>query len=211
MGSPLSPLLADIFMDNLEQKILLTNLAKKHIIFWYRYVDDILVGFNGTNRQIDSFADFMNSFHKNIKFVSEIEENNKINFLDLTISKKPDKTLEYNIYRKPTFTDTTIPSNSFTHYAHKLAAYPSFIHRAFNIPLTEKSLAEEMNIIKTIAYNNQFDINLTENIINKKQKQKTINLIYPAIKSPPNTDHTYCSLPYLGNVTEKISRKLTNT
>lgn len=51
---------------------------------------------------------------------------------------------------------------------------------------------------------------MIENIINKKRKQKTINLIYPALKAPPEIDHTYCSLPYLGKLTEKISRKIIN-
>jgi hypothetical protein len=55
MGSPLSPLLADIFMSHLEEKILHSDLAKKHVKFWYRYVDDVLAFFKGTSRQLDGF------------------------------------------------------------------------------------------------------------------------------------------------------------
>ncbi len=53
MGSPLSPLLADIFMDSLEQTIFLSNHSLfRNITYWHRYVDDILVLWTGTTRQI---------------------------------------------------------------------------------------------------------------------------------------------------------------
>lgn len=52
MESPLSPLLAAVFMTNLEDApILNNNLSKKHIIFWFRYLDDILVAFYFRRRQ----------------------------------------------------------------------------------------------------------------------------------------------------------------
>lgn len=40
MGNPLSPLLAELFMDNLESKIHNHKLSK-NFLFWFRYVDDI--------------------------------------------------------------------------------------------------------------------------------------------------------------------------
>ena len=42
MRFPLAPVLADIFMDNLEQNILQTTEAKRQINFWFRPVDDII-------------------------------------------------------------------------------------------------------------------------------------------------------------------------
>lgn len=43
MGSPLSPLLTDVFMDRIETLILQLEMSKKHIAFWFWYVDGILV------------------------------------------------------------------------------------------------------------------------------------------------------------------------
>jgi hypothetical protein len=45
------------------------------------------------------------------KFTIEEEKENKINFLDITISKENDN-LSFDIYRKPTATDTIIPNDS---------------------------------------------------------------------------------------------------
>ena len=62
----------------------------KSFIFWYRYVDDILAIFLGTRRQLQIFLNFINNLHKNISFTLELEDNNSINFLDLTITKCKD-------------------------------------------------------------------------------------------------------------------------
>lgn len=42
MDNPLSPLLADMFMDNIEQ-VIHKYPCSKNMTYWYMYVDDILV------------------------------------------------------------------------------------------------------------------------------------------------------------------------
>lgn len=104
MGSPLSGLLADIFLNNIENNKIMNdnNPFKKNIILWQRYVDDIIVFINTkNNNNIDNLHTYLNTLHKNIQFTVEIEESNKINFLDVTIEKTKNK-IKYNIYRKPT-------------------------------------------------------------------------------------------------------------
>ena len=51
IGNTVSPLFAEIFMDNSEKKIEKYPMFK-NIIFWYRYVDDVFVAFKGTERQL---------------------------------------------------------------------------------------------------------------------------------------------------------------
>ena len=116
MGNPLSPLLAEIFMNNLEDIISKHPLFKK-CIYWHRYVDDILVCFNGTYRQIDTFLQYLNTVHPNIKFTMELESNNSINFLDLTL-KKFNNRHQFSIYHKPSQTDITIHSSFFHPYQY---------------------------------------------------------------------------------------------
>ena len=80
MGSPLAPLLADIFMIELERS-LIPNLQK--ITFWRRYVDDTIclvkIG------SIEYVRSVLNSFHKNIQFTYECESNAKLSFLDMLL------------------------------------------------------------------------------------------------------------------------------
>ena len=111
------------------------------------YVDDILVCFNGTYGQIDTFLQYLNTVHTNIKFTMELESNNSINFLDLTL-KKFNNRHQFSIYHKPSHTDITIHSSSCYPYQHKMTAYNSMIHRLINIPMCEDEYFKELNFIE---------------------------------------------------------------
>ena len=75
MGNPLSPLSAEILMDNLEKRIKVLPSFRR-FLFWYRYVDDVFACFVGTRRQLDLFYNSLNKLHSNIKFTIELESDN---------------------------------------------------------------------------------------------------------------------------------------
>ena len=81
MGSPLAPLLADIFMIELERS-LIPNLQK--ITFWRRYVDGTIclvkIG------SIEYIRSVLNSYRKNIQFTYEVESNAILPFLDVLLT-----------------------------------------------------------------------------------------------------------------------------
>lgn len=206
MGSPLSPLLADIFMDHLESKILSSNLSNNHILFWFRYVDDIIVGFNGTNRQIDLFLKSINSMHPNIKFTVEIEnENHILNYLDLSIKHLNDK-FDFNIYRKDSFSDSVISFDSFSPNSHKYSAFRSMVHRAFSVPLTQDNLHKELDTIRKIADNNGFPISYINSIIKKRELMYIRSQIFPNIVD--DKLKVFYSIPYFGQISYYIKKKL---
>jgi len=63
--------------------------------------------------------------------MAEIETNNKINSLDVTIHKTPTN-WKISIYRKPTFTDTIIPCKSNHPAQHEYAAV-RFLNNTLNM------------------------------------------------------------------------------
>ena len=66
MGSPLAPVLANIFMGFYKSKWLNEyNLNKTK--FYLRYVDDILAAFEKEQESLN-FSDFLNNTHPKIKF-----------------------------------------------------------------------------------------------------------------------------------------------
>lgn len=201
MGSPLSPLVADIFMNSLETSVL--TQKQFPIIYWYRYVDDIICCFNGSDRQLQNFLKHLNTLHPSIKFTIETEKDQSLNFLDLKISRIQNK-LAFSIFRKPTYTDTTIHNSSFHPVSHKLAAYHSLVHRLLTIPLSPSDYKTEVTAIKTIAQNNGYSPNLINKMIHKKQKQLITNMIYPNIKDTHNKK--FVSIPYIGNLSQKIAK-----
>ena len=82
MGSPLGPVLTNIFMCHFEESWLTNNQFRPSI--WFRYVDDTFSSFDSKDTA-SRFLDFLNSRHPNIKFTMELEENREIPFLDVCI------------------------------------------------------------------------------------------------------------------------------
>ncbi|XP_044755137.1 uncharacterized protein LOC123314088 [Coccinella septempunctata] len=154
MGSPLSGLLANIFVDHLESLIRIHFLFQK-IVLWKRYVDDIFCVWCGTVQELKSFLEFINSLSK-IKFTLEISEENTINFLDLNITLKPDNTFEFNIYRKPTQTDIVIPKYFYHSPQIKKTAFHFLLNRQVNIPLSKVNYQRELDNICKVATENHY-------------------------------------------------------
>ena len=133
MGNLLSSLAAEIFLDNLENDIQKSNNdIQKHplfnkFIFWDRY-DDILACFKGTRRQLQTFFNHINKLHPNVTFTKEIEDNNSINFFDLTVTKTQNK-LSFSIFHKLIYTNMVIHNSSLHPHSHKLASFRCYIHR----------------------------------------------------------------------------------
>ena len=108
MGSPLSPVLADMFLEVFESTAL--NTADRCPSTWLRYVDDTLAP--STHRV---FLDHLKNLHPNIKFTMDQEEGTSIPFLDVKVSRQPHGSLGHAVYRKPTHTDRYLHSASFHH------------------------------------------------------------------------------------------------
>ena len=96
-----------IHLQSLPPPSLLQN-----VLYWYRYVDDVLCAWSGSINQLHEFLGLLNSRYPSIRFTMEIGGRH-INFLDLGISINEHGQHEFEIYRKPTHTDVVISGNSF--------------------------------------------------------------------------------------------------
>lgn len=172
MGSPLSSILAELFLNHIENKYLWSdkNKLKSKIIFYYRYIDDTLLSFNGTSRQLNLLHSYLNNMHSHLRFTLETESNNALNFLDLTIFKQNDK-YAFKIFRKPTTTAHTIHSSSHHPHSHKLAAYNSMIHRFLSIPLEQADFNDELNTIKFIAVSNGYKSAMVDRLLSEHKNR----------------------------------------
>ena len=202
MGSPLSWLLADIFLNNFENKYIFNkyNRYQNRIILYKCYIDDIFLTFNGSTRQLEILQKFINNIHNKIRFTLELEKNNSINFLDLTITKVNNK-FTYKIYRKLTTTSTTIHAESYHPQAQKMAAYNSFVHRLLNTPLDEEDYINEVNTLKYIAIANGYQASIIDSLI---QKQKC-KIKYNIPKN--NQQKTYISTEFNNLIPYKIKNQ----
>jgi len=120
----------------------------------------------------------MNNIKKYLEFKLTEEENNNINYLDLSTHRNNNNP-QQGIYRKPTQTDTTIHFTSNHPLEHKIAEYNLYINRMLMIPITEQARQQEWNTIHTIARNHGFPLQIIHNLQNKLilKTQKTDNTL----------------------------------
>ena len=84
IGSPLAPILANIFMAELQRNLI--PILKDHLSCWRRYVDDTICFIkNGSVAHVLSTL-----FPSSIKFTYETESDNKLSFLDVQIIRTGD-------------------------------------------------------------------------------------------------------------------------
>ena len=120
MGAASSGLIAEFFLQNLEDTHLMQLFGKRSISAYFRYVD-ILIIYDSCHTDIKNIQNDFNMLHPNMKFTAELESDNQIILLDITIRKTPTKWIT-SIYRKPPFTDSIIPYSSNHPPQHKHAA-----------------------------------------------------------------------------------------
>ena len=153
MGSPLGPVLADIFMTELE-KTLLPGIYIHYIKFWKRYVDDTIsyvkIG------SIKHVLCLLNSFDENIQFTSESESKGTLPFLDLLLCRNGGE-LTTTVYRKKTNNDIYLNWNAFAPVSWKRGTLRTLVQRAYLVCSTETYLKEELTHLEKvfIEKNNQ--------------------------------------------------------
>ena len=144
MGSPISPVIANLYMELFEQHALSTFPGLKPRL-WLRYVDDTFVILNAD--QQDSFFNFINSLDTNIKFTQENPKDNTLSFLDTAIHRHLDGTLITKVYRKPINTDHYLRFESNHPLIHKLGVIRTLDYRAETVSSSlEDTEAEKSHI-----------------------------------------------------------------
>ena len=146
MGSPVSPIVANLYMEYLEQKALSTAPTPPPK-FWHRYVDDTFVIHKEANKQ--GFLQHINSVDPAIRFtVEDNKEDGSIPFLDTIVKPEADGTLSITVYRKPTHTDQYLQWDSHHHLSAKFSVIQTLSHRASTVCSKPELLQQEKNHLR---------------------------------------------------------------
>jgi hypothetical protein len=193
-GSPISGIIAEIFLQHFEDTSIKHLLDTKNLAFYTRYVNDILIIYDMTRTCSRTIDTYINNIHSNIKPNPTYEKHGSIDYLDLTITRKH-KQLEVDIYRKPTSTDTTINFHSNHPIGQKMAAFRFHITRMHALPLDpdKKQKNGEWRTIQSIAKNNNFPRRLLVKLNHKIQNK--VDHMQNGNRHKKNLDHIYLSQP----------------
>jgi hypothetical protein len=122
------------------------------ILFWFRQADDTMTAIHRDH--VATFHAFLNSVHENIKWTFESKVDGPIDMLDLTILRQPDRSLELDVFRKPTHTNQYIAWDSDQPLQHKGSTILSLTRRAHLLPTGHtRQTAELKRVHQALALN----------------------------------------------------------
>ena len=140
MGSPISPIVANLYMEDLETKAI--QSAQNPPSFWRRFVDDTLTIMKSS--QVESFLKHLNSIDHHIQFSKEDSRpDGSMPFLDILITPREDGSLSTTIYRKPTHTDLYLQWDSNHTITSNYSVVGTLHHRAQVICSSPELLQQE--------------------------------------------------------------------
>jgi len=201
MGSSLSPIVANLYMEHFERKALDSFHLKP--AWWKRFVDDTNLNWTHGKAELEKFFNHLNSISSEIKFTMELEENGKIPFLDVLINRKEDGTLGHQVYRKKTHTDSYLHADSYHHPSQKFGILNTLAVRAFRISDPDH-LKDEIDHLTTLFKNIGYREWSIKRAIRRAQDRALS-------KHPPKDkkeNHGKVYLPFIKGVTDKIAKIL---
>lgn len=166
MGHPLSCFVANAFMGHFETTMYNNNQLPR---VWHRYVDDIFAIMK--REEVQPFLELINSQYESIKFTVEFEQNNRLPFLDLLLTRSKHH-IDINVYRKFTTTKRYITSDSYCSFNTKMASFRSMVNRMCNLPLSTENFMKELEYIKETADINGYSIQIIDNMVEKQMKKQ---------------------------------------
>ena len=153
MGSPVASVVANIFMEDLEERALRSAGSVKPRL-WKRYVDDVFA--ISKKLHTKSLLAHVNSIDEQIVFTMEREEDCKLPFLDVSVHRGEGGSLRRSVYRKPTHTDQLLQFNSHHATSAKSAVVHSLVNRLdthFADDDIEGKEAEQDHIVEVLSVN----------------------------------------------------------
>ena len=125
MGSPISPIVANLYLEYFEKKALWSASTPR---YWYRFVDDTFVIQQQSHKQL--FFDHINNIDPAIRFTVEgSQEDGSIPFLDTLVKPEADNSLSITVYHKPTHTDKYLQWDSPHNLSAKYSVIGTLTHR----------------------------------------------------------------------------------
>ena len=194
MGSPVSPIVANLYMEHFEERAITEAPHPPDI--WLRYVDDTFTVLQES--EVEHFTHHLNSMNENIKYTVEPEQDNTLAFLDTCVCLNDDGSTKVKIYRKATHTDQYLNWDSNRHLEHKRSVVRTLLQRTENLITKEEDKNTEVDHIKKVLKANGYKTWMFNTTQPMRRKENT------TIETS-RRQHAI-GLPYISKLSEQVAR-----
>ena len=206
MGSPVSVVIANLFMEWFEQTALRTAPDDIKPRLWRRFVDDIWEVIKaGKEPQLTAHLNQVDPTGS-IQVTSEPETVNETDstlpFLDSLSHHHPDGKLTFSVYRKKTHTDQYLSFNSNHPLNHKLGVVRTLMDRCDAIVSTPEDRATEQEHIRKALKMNGYP----EWAFKKVEQQRSMPKSKDARNQAQQKSKGTVSIPYVPRTSEACAR-----
>ena len=205
MGSPLAPVLANLFLGHYE-KLWLSEYGGEKLggpLFYRRYMDDVFAVFMNQD-QAARFLTFLNGKHPNIKFTMEMSDRGVLNFLDVKVDNND--LFRTSVYHKPTFTGLMTNFRSFVPAEYKKRLVLTLMDRIFKINNTWTLFHKDIETLGHYLARNLFPKRFVERYLREYLDRKLRN---DNENADVKSDTHYFKLPYIGVQSSVIKLRVT--
>ena len=203
MVNPLSPVIANIFMEHFEELAISTFPVKPET--WLRYVDDTFVTWKAGKDKLEEFLNHLNSLRSSISFTMELEEDGQLPFLDVLVKRRGGG-LSTTVFRKKTHTDRYIHYTSNHHPKTKLGVIKCLKARAEKI-CNDNHMKGEVKHLKNVFKKNGYPIRIIRTALrNKPTTEEERGEDEEERPTGQPRRNTPCFLPYVKGTSEKVGK-----
>ncbi|XP_055714989.1 uncharacterized protein LOC129809198 [Phlebotomus papatasi] len=166
MGSPISPIVADIVMQRALECIL--NSSSLRISFIKKYVDDLLVAIH--SEDVQNVLEVFNGFHPKIKFTLEEEVENKLPYLDMVLHRNQDGSIKTVWYSKPCSSQRMLNYHSLHPINMLLNVARNFRNRVRKLTSKEDENPDE--IIRRVLRRNAYPEHIIRSLLRPERQHR---------------------------------------
>ena len=196
MGSPVSVVVANLVMEDVEERALITFPSPPR--FWKRYVDDTCTAL--PRDMVEPFHKHLNCIEPCIQFTVEEESGDRrLPFLDVQLCRDCDGTVTTSVYRKATHTNQYLSFTSHHPTAHKVAVIRTLMTRANTLSSSGvERVQEEKQIVEALQENGY-----PPSFVHKHSHPGR-----PRREMDDQKPRTTLTLPYIAGLSEAVRRIL---
>ena len=184
MGSPLGPLLANVFMTSIEE-----NLERQGKLpsFYRRYVDDTLT-IMPNMAAASGFLDTLNLARSSVKFTMETESNGMLPFLGTQLQNRS-PWIETKVYVKPTNSGLLLHFQSNVDNRYKNGFLRTMLDRAHRLSSSWSHFSDECDRLKSVFSRLKYPKQLVNSTIKRFVDSKVCDQPRP-LSTAQGTDNT---------------------
>ena len=205
MGSPISPIVASLYMENVEVEAVRSMPHPPYL--WKRYVDDTFTIIDSSHK--NEFLEHINYIDEHIQLTCEDQrEDESMPFLDVLITPEEDGSLSTSVYRKPTDTDLYLQWDSHHMLTLKYSVIGTLHHRAQTICSNPELLQQAEDYLHSALQKCKYPTWALNRIRIKTKKPAPRNDSNNRTNSGSNNNNqkSYIVVPYYRGLSESIKK-----